>query len=242
MNLENKYQLIDDYLNRSMGQDDIDKFKAFMQSDADLTADVKILGEMDEMSGFFAKEQDLRDSLAQIRSQDQSSSSNMRIRNIALLAASFILLIGLFLFNPFQSKDSGAQIIQQYASVEPLELTTKSETSFADLREMQDLYNQGEYKASLSYIDKYLQHNPKDLDVLLAKGISLYQIQDFKAAQATFSKIESYKPRVLKYKWYSAIAFLKEGNELKAKQILNDIVAAESFNHEQASKILTTFQ
>lgn len=241
MSLENKYQLIDEYLSGSMGQDDIDKFKAFMQSDADLRAETMILGEMEEMSSFATMEEGLRDTLKGIRNEavPQKSGINKFIK-LGLAA----LLLGLLAYMVYPKLSTGANddLLIQYASVEPLTLTTKSADLNMDLREMQDFYNAGNYSKALLPINNYLSAHPQDIDVLLAKGIALYQTGDYKAAQLTFDSINALQPRVAKHKWHSALAYIKAKDTAAAKVILEEIVLKESYNHEKAKQILANFQ
>lgn len=240
MNLENKYQLIDEYLNRTMIQDDIDKFKAFMQSDADLKADIKIVEEMNEMAEFSAPEQDLRDTLTSIRKGDIVKPKSRTKYFVWLAAACFLAGLCYFAY-PYIEQGTDQQYLHQYASVEPLALTTKSADSNEDIRLMQAYYNQGEYKKALVPINTYLKSHESDIDVLLAKGISHYKTDDFVAAQETFKIIAALGPRVAKHKWHSAMAYLKAGDKTQAILVFKEIVSDKSYNHELAKELLSKY-
>jgi len=257
LNQDNKYQLIDEYLEGGMSQTDIDKFKAFMQSDADLDLDVKMVTEIQEARAFSPLESQLRDSLSAIRKADVSADTTApahasvaqpaKTNNLVKygITGLFLAAVLYLLFNVFGNMSQANQpndAYMQFAMVEPLHLTTKGELSQEDIQGMEKAYNDGEYATALALINKYLESNPNDLDVLNAKSVSLTEVGNFKDAHKTFRVIEALNPRVKKYAWNEAMAYLKQNKITPAKKLLTDIVNDKSYNYEQAKKLLVTFK
>lgn len=250
INDNNKYQLIDDFLSGGMSQKEIDSFKAFMQSDKDLAYDMNVVAEIEEASSFNVLENQLRDTLSNIRTErtaqdaqplEGTKSNGLRYLALALgLAACLFVAFSIYTLNSDTSKT--AIDYQQYAMVEPLNMTTKSDLSIAEFRSMQDLYNAGNYQEALPQLENYLATHPRDLDVLLAKGIAFSEIGNYGEAHKVFDNIESLNPRVKKYQWYNALAYVKEGNLTKAKSLLKKLVQNKGYNYEQAQKLLTSIK
>lgn len=246
INDNDKYQLIDDFLSGGMSAKEIDSFKAFMQSDKDLAYDMKVVAEIEEASSFNILENQLKDTLANIRTErtvqkDQAKTETSKPQGLKYLVLALLTIGVLFLaYSIFTSQDNKSnQVIdyQQYAMVEPLQLTTKSELNIADFGAMQELYNAGSYREALPKLESYLIDYPRDLDVLLAKGIAFSELGEFEKAHTVFAKIKSMNPRVKKYQWYDALTYIKEGKLAEAKPLLEDLNKNKAYKFEQAQKL-----
>ncbi len=238
MNIEsNKYQLIEDYLSGALNNDELDKFKAFLQSDADLREEVQISAELQEAEAFSSGEADLRNTLSQIRKDNTNSNVAWKYIVMALVLA----LTSFMLFKYFAPSTLNTQPIhlaEAHTQVEPLSLITKGANSKVDIRNMQDLFNAKEYGQALPLINQYLESHPKDMDVLLAKGIALMETDKFIQADKVFSNIGAMNPRVKKYMWYSAMSMLNQDKVSQASSILKEIVANKLYNYEAAEAVL----
>lgn len=242
MNIDNnKYELIDNYLSGSLHKDDLDKFKAYMQSDADLRQEVTIAAELQESADFNTQELQLRQTLAQVHKDHAPKSFVWKYLLMAGLLAitSFILLK---FFAPSLNQSEPIHLAANYSEIEPLSLITKGETKEVDIRKMQILYNKKKFTKALPLMAAYLASRPDDLDVLLAEGISLSEIGNYKEAEESFSKIESLGPRVKKYLWYRALNQLKQEDSVSAKQTLNEIISKQYYNHEKAQALMNSIK
>jgi len=258
LNEHNKYELLDDYLAGGMSNDDIDKFRAFMQSDADMALDHQIVSEMMQAKAFEPKAADLRNTLASIRrtsaptmtvetSTEKTSDplpsntrkGKMRYLYTALaMAASLLLLFSVYFNN---GTDAGSATYELYAMAEPLNLNTKGEVTDLDLvSSLQEAYNNKDFAKALPQIEAYLKVAPRDMDVLLAKGITLTELGRYNEAHQVFGHISSLEPRLKKYQWFDALCYLKEGNKTEARKLLSDLVQSKSYNHDQAQKLLVS--
>lgn len=240
MNIErNKYQLIEDYLSGALQNDELDKFKAFLQSDADLREEVRITSELEESFAFNQDEAQLRDTLSQIRKDNAPPKVAWKYLVMALILALTCFLLFRF-FAPTVQNTQPIHLAENYSQVEPLSLITKGAATKVDLREMQDLFNAKSYTKALPLIEQYLSDNPQDLDVLLAKGIALLETEQYQKADNCFSDIKAMNPRVKKYLWYSAISLLNQDKTSEATTILTEIVDKKLYNYEAAQAVLDT--
>ncbi len=240
----NKYALIDKYLAGGMTPNELDSFKAFLQSDKDFTAELNIISELQEASRFDILQSDLRDTLSKIRANDvnvtQSAPKNASNNLVYKVLGGLVLLfVAMYFVMQLMSSTTGLDKtpdLTQYAYVEPLDLITKS--NGVDVSQMQTLFNDGEYNAAMPLINAFLSDNPRDLDVLLAKGVAQTELGQYKAAHQTYLQIQAMGPRVKKYLWFDALCYVKEGNTEKAKTLLQKIVTEKSYNHADASRLL----
>lgn len=239
---DNKYDLIDNYLSGTMDAEASKLFESLLGHDEELASEVSIIRDLSEIGSFSSQEASLRTSLENIHRESSKVPPTNQLLKFLLV---FVILSGLlFLF--FKGLNDGKASINntniQMAMVEPLEIVTKDDNNFKDLRVMQDLYNSGNYKSAYPYITSYLQSNPGDLDVILAKGISLMETQKFSDAHIVFQQIKDLQPRVLKYKWYMAVNHIKQGQEVSALQLLNEIKNDKSYNYENVDYLLKTIK
>ena len=241
MNIDdtNKFQLIDDYLNGGLSQDDTDKFKAFMQSDRDLALDVNIVEELNESVRFGVAENDLRKTLGTIRTEDTNRGSTfVKPLIIALLLSALLFTLFKFYGSSIDQPSQTNNLYQQYAMVEDLSLTTKSVDVDPNFRKLETAYNSQNYLEALPIIDNLLNAKPKDLDILLAKGIALMKTNQDEAALNVFEYMTSLGPRVNKQYWYQALTYCKLGEKEKAKAVLNDIISTNGYNSTKAKEII----
>lgn len=236
---DNKYDLIESYLSGDMEPQDTSVFESLMNQDEELSVDVNLVRELHDFREFSAQEEALKTSLQNIHSNSKEKSPVGVLKYIAIFS---VLAIGLFFL--FKSFSAGQNDIDYgpMAMIEPLEIVTKTDNDFKDLHEMQNLYNSGQYKSAYPYILSYLQENPADLDVHLAKGITLMEMDKYSDAHNVFETIGALKPRVQKYKWYMAINHLKQGDQAKAISILESIKKNQTYNYEQATSLLNSLK
>ncbi len=230
---DNKYELIDKYVKGEMDENEASEFSSIVGSNEELSAELNLIKELNEIQDFSIKEENLRATLLSIREPSVDYGKYVKYA-IGLLILGLLMM---FFAKAFNTQKLGTDNTPM-ALLEPLELTTKAEDHFEDLKVMQDFYNSGNYKSALPYIDNYLDKKPRDLDVLLAKGISLMELDRGTEAHSFFRKIESLNPRVKKYKWYMALNYRKQGQNQKANVLLQEIVNNKSYNHIQAKNLL----
>lgn len=247
INDNNKYTIIDKYLKGGMSPNELDSFRAFLQSDKDFAEDLNIISEFDEAATFNLKEQQLRNTLTAIHgnrtvstdtSAADSNTSYGKVLGGLVLLSAILFMLWKFVM-PMSSNDAN-QAYPQYAMLDKLELTTKGSEIQVDVTTLQSLYNDKNYAKALPLIDNFLEQNPRDLDVLIAKGISHAELGQYQQAHSVFAGVKELGPRVNKYLWYDALTYAKEGQVAKAKVLLMEIIDTKSFNYTQAATLLET--
>lgn len=235
---ENKYELFDKYVSGHMSQEESLSFRSILDNDENLASELNLIKELHEVQEFSINEEKLKTTLSSIHTSKTGSGNKLKwvVLAIALALLSFVL------FNTITKQSKISQDNVPMAMFEPLELTTKSNEAQSNLRLMQDLYNKKEYKKAMPYLLSHLEVNPQDLDVLLAKGIALMETGKLSEAHSVFDDIKNLKPRVHKYKYYKALTYLKEGDNAKAKDLLNTIASDNDFGHDHAAKLLKSIK
>lgn len=237
---DNKYDLIDNFLSGKMDAQASKLFQALLEHDEELASEVSIVRDLSEIGPFTTQESNLKTSLENIHRESTKAPPANQLLKFLLV---FVILSGLlFLFFKGLNDGKASNHNLQMAMVEPLEIVTKDDNNFKDLRVMQDLYNSGNYKSAYPYIISYLQSNPGDLDVILAKGISLMETQKFSDAHIVFEQIEDLQPRVLRYKWYMAVNYIKQGQQASAIELLKEIKKDKSYNYKNVDELLKTMK
>lgn len=233
---DNKYELIDKYVGGLMDNQETEKFSSILKENEELSAEVNLVRELHDFQDFSQHEEDLKKTLGKIKKSGVSNSTKY-LKYFGLL---LIMSLALFYFFKTLNSSTSKELQEPMAMVEPLALTVKGDgdAEFKNVKEMQDLYNNKNYKAAFPYIENYLGHHPKDLDVLLAKGISLTGMNKYSEADKVFDQIKGFNPRVKKYKWYSAVNYIQQGKEQKGIELLKQIVSQESYRHKEAKTLL----
>jgi len=231
---ENKYELIDKFAKGLMSEDDSTQFQSMMESDKDLFTEFNLIKELHEVQEFSIQEQKLRQTFESFHKPKKRFSNYLKYFVAFLVMGILGMLLYITIYNASLDQNRNVPL----AMLEPLELITKSNDVQTDVRMMQELYNAQKYNEAMPYLLNHLENNPRDLDVLLAKGISLMETKEYSEAHDVFNKIESLNPRVEKYAYYKGITFMKEGDNSKAKKIFQDIVSTQSFGYEHAGKLL----
>jgi len=235
---ENKYELFDQFISGQMNHEESLRFEALLKGDVSLLAEFNLVKELQKVKEFSIQEAKLKSTLSSIHSANTSKSKWMKYAGFALLLS----LLSFLLFQTIQNQSKSSYQDIPMAMFEPLELTTKSNEVQANLRTMQDLYNQKEFKKAMPYLLSHLESKPNDLDILLAQGIAHMELQQFSQADAVFDKISDLEPRVKKFRYYKSLNLLKQGRNSEAKILLKEIVNENGFGFEHAKKLISTVQ
>jgi tetratricopeptide (TPR) repeat protein len=110
------------------------------------------------------------------------------------------------------------------ANYQPYELSlTSRDNTTEEIAELNALYNNKEYKATLPLFEKALKQNPNDARMLLGSGISLLELGELEKSRNYLIRILVAQDLRLSNtaNWYIAMSYLKEG---KAKEARNALV------------------
>ena len=125
---------------------------------------------------------------------------------MAVAAISVLLLGALFLFRLFNP--TYEKLYAQYADHD-FSFTERGNPNL--INRIEQLLDAGQYKTALLLIESYLQTNPNETDLILAKGICHCELgEDYQKAITTFSSLPEINPIYInEANWYLALTYLK---------------------------------
>ena len=146
---------------------------------------------------------------------DESGKSNFYKYAIA---ASVILLLGIFVFNQFNTPT-----YKDYNNFEPISLTVRSSDN-AFFNQAEQSFNAKNYEEALVAFNSILEEDFSNLEIQLYKGIALVETNQFEEADDLLKKLSqgnsAYK---YKAKWILALSYLKQENKLACIETLKTI-------------------
>ena len=156
------------------------------------------------------------------------------------IAATIIILlsIGTILYFMNVAKPDAQQLFADYYKPYPNVVTVKGSNDKL-LSAGMYYYDIAKYDSAIMFYDKILEDNTQNTEVLFYKGICLLATDKQDEATGIFNEItqDNKSPFKDQAKWYLALAYIKEGNSVKAKEVLSGISKGSS-NYEKAKKLL----
>ncbi|OYX80964.1 MAG: hypothetical protein B7Y83_17810 [Flavobacteriales bacterium 32-34-25] len=144
----------------------------------------------------------------------EDKSKVISLKSVAyLVAASVVLLLGLFLFNPSEPN------FEDYNQYENAYLTERSE-GVANLKQAETAFNAKNYKVAIPLFEAVLKEN-KTAEIQYFYGVSLLENNQITQAEAVFREIKSgnsiYKNKAI---YGLALAKLKQKDYKACQEIL----------------------
>lgn len=107
-----------------------------------------------------------------------------------------------------------------------------------DLGTIQSLLKSAQYEKALPVIKSYLISHPETPEILLAKGITLLEMNQFDEAIEIFNDLSINFPLYLsEATWYKALTYTKQGNISESKSTLSKILENSS-RYSDAQKMM----
>ncbi len=148
------------------------------------------------------------------------------------VAATVILVVGLFLFNDF-----GKPTYSEFATQDAISLTMRGNSN-ATAKEAETAFNNGDYKEALTHFNNLLQNAPDTVQFQLYKAQALIEQDKFEQAEKILKHIsEGNSVYVSKSRWWMALSKLKQKKYIEVEQILNSI-DADSEEYSKAQELL----
>ncbi len=186
---------------------------------------------------------ELCDTLKEIEKNENTSNHKEKSGNRKLfysIAATiiFLLSIGAILYFMNVAKPGVQQLFADYYKPYPNVITVKGSNDKL-LSAGMYYYDIAKYDSAIMFYDKILEDSAQNSEVLFYKGICLLATDKPDEATGIFNEITQDNKSLFKdqAKWYLALAYLKTGNSVKAKEVLSNISKGSS-NYEKAKKLL----
>jgi len=261
MNLDED-KLIEGYLSNNLTEAEHNDFVSRLKSDAVLRSKLRLEKQLQEsfdqntwsfvedqkstmvdtyIENFKSEEiQQLKKELAHTNKQYKRLKKTRVIRMLSYASAAVVAL--LIVFNTFSTRYTSQELYDETIDLSSLpSFVSREDANENQLVKAQLLFEEKAYDKAAVIFKKELgaiQH-VKNANVYLYLGISQMEIDDFENAEVTFDKlIASDFIDAEKGKWYKALLYLKVQRIEESKVILNEIVAANSYNAKKASILL----
>lgn len=167
-----------------------------------------------------------------------------RTTYIYAIAVTIVILIGLFgiirlIVNSSENKYQG--IFVQYYKPYQSDFAVRSDQIIVNnLNLAFQSYEDRDYKRAIELFTKVVEADESLLIAYFYKGISCMEINDFKTAVGSFSKVlkNDANPYYPQAQWYISLTFLKLSNPSLARQHLEWLLSNDRFYGSKAKEIL----
>ncbi|MFA9192084.1 tetratricopeptide repeat protein [Flavobacterium sp. FZUC8N2.13] len=218
---EEKYLLFDQYLQGELSDEARLNFENQLSENLKLASDFETFKEVQiqlETKFDFAADRDAFTANLKAISKEHFKADKSKVISLKpwayLVAASVVLLLGLFLFNP-----SSKPGFEEYNQYENAYLTERGE-GIDTLKQVETAFNAKDFKAAIPLFEAILKTN-KTAEIQYFYGVSLLENNQINQAEAVFNEIKSgnsiYKNKAI---WSLALAQLKQKDYKGCKEIL----------------------
>ncbi|MDX6192021.1 tetratricopeptide repeat protein [Flavobacterium sp. Fl-318] len=221
---EERYILFDQYLQGELTVDEKANFEKQLSEDQEFSAEFEAFQiaqqQLENKFGIAAAREAFKENLMKISdnhfNKNKSKVIALKPWNYAV-AASVVLLVGLFFFNYTQKP-----IYEEYSEHEQAYFTERGDVNTA-LKQAEITFNAHNYKAAIPHFETALKES-KTPEVQYFYGISLLEDNQYKKAETTFEELRS-GTSAYKYKatWNLALSKLKQKDYIGCKEILRTI-------------------
>jgi len=187
------------------------------------------------------KTQDLKRTLEEVSYNYSNQDTSKRSTRWILYSSAAMIAVIVGLFAWFNTNENPQDLYASYFDASDLTSVAVRGDSTEELLIQAELaFENKEYRKTLSIIDDELKElqNSKSA-VCLYKGISHMELNEYKAAEDTFNTlINSDLMDAEKGLWFKALLYLKMDDSEAAKNVLQEIVENNYYNHLKASEVL----
>lgn len=166
-------------------------------------------------------------------------------RPLMAVAAILVVILGVSLFFNLSGSMTTAEVYDRYYEPydPPSVLRDNIDEGSENWNKAVEYYYAGNYEDALQYFEISQNDNVHFTTREFYQGMSYLQLEhpDFVDAAYYFNEVRlensDYKEQA---NWYYALAILKNGRKIEAKQVFKEIVKNKTYNHRKAKKILNS--
>jgi hypothetical protein len=180
----------------------------------------------------------LEKTMPPIRSKaGQGAQIMMYWKPMAVAATLTILMTGYFIMNrPVKPEELFAQYFQTYPNV--FEPTVRGNDPADKRSEAFGAYDRGDYKTAVTLFEQLLK-DKEEPGILILLGNANLVLGNVEAAQTNFlTLIKDFDELDGQAKWFLGLSYLKQGNEEKARLILQELGDPEFTYSKKAKELL----
>jgi tetratricopeptide (TPR) repeat protein len=242
---ERDFTLINDYFNSLLAPGDAQVVEARATSEAEFGEEFALRQQMEAYPRRAAQRRAFADTLTVVgadffqeekseraENQPRMTAKVTRMRWLAAAASLALVAVAVWFFT-----STGSPSYRQYALHDAPSFTVRGAADQA-ASEAENAFNDKNYAAALSALDRLLAAQPDDSTALLYKGICLIELDRTAEARAILTPMASGTSALRSEAvWYVALSFLKEKNVAACKAELLKIAPGEG-RYEQAQELL----
>ncbi|AUP78967.1 hypothetical protein [Flavivirga eckloniae] len=235
------YILFESYLSKELSQDEVTAFESRLENEAEFN---QAFNTYKELSSFLehkyeneAASTTFQNNLKTISNtyfeKQEPAKKVVRFKPWQYaVAASVMLLMGIFTFNNFSNPS-----FSDYNNYETISLTVRGGQEEL-LKTAEDAFNNRDFETAEKAFTSLLEGGNDSLELLLYKGIANMELDNFEIADNTLQNIGN-GDSVYKYKaiWYLALSKLKQKEYKACSEILKGI-PEDAEDYEQALKLI----
>ena len=235
--------MIEKFLDGTMKGKERIEFEKRIASDKEFASEVVLHKDVNDA----VKEDDVHKFRMNIRSiirPNKYNVSNLQTRTTRFfkypIAAAIILLIGFSLWQIILNKSS-FEIYTMFYNPYQTDISTRSGEQLADKVQLSYLlYEDGDYEASFEILKNYLAKNFNNQTAHFYYGMNALELQQYDLAINELAAVaeDTSTPFSLHAKWYLAMAYLKNDQEVEASKYLNQLISTRNLYTEKAIRIL----
>jgi len=237
---EKDYKIIDRHLQGELDNEEQQSFKQRLKDDADFAQAYKMSRQMTSYLQASQKQPALEEKMAELGKQyfktekkHEAKQVKMPFLRIGLAVAAAISLL-LLIWNPFNSTN----LYDEFATHPPLALVEKNAANIL-IEQAEQAYANKQYEVAYTALSKVIKDQPNNVQASLALGISALESDRTEEAKAIFVALSEGTSVLKTYgQWYVALTYIKQGDNEKAKPILESLGNDEPALKKKAKELL----
>lgn len=238
---EKDIQLLDDYFNNLLREEELQAVLARVESDAAFAEEFQLRLDMADWPRRNAGRRALEDNLKSIGATffDAPAEARPALKATVnwrrwMMAAAAVVLLGVAVWFVSTPEPS---LYRQYAQYAPPTFTERG-TAGSAATAAEAAFNAGRYAEALTAIDSLLAARPGDPGVLLYKGICLLELNRPAEARVVLEPLAKGRSALrADAVWFGALSYLLENNPAACKTVLQQLSPGED-HYDEAQKLL----
>ena len=239
MSEEEKYELFDGYLQDELSAEARLDLEDRLTSDQQLKEEFELFkmisDHLEQQFSDRSEREALAASLKELSEQSMQKEETKVIRFNPwkyAIAASVVLLLGFFMFNPFSNPS-----YEDFYTQQTISLVERGDSD-AILADAEKAFNSQDYTNAIRYFDQVLATDAEQTEVLFYKGVALVQLDRFEEAEDVFKLIAGGNS-AFKYEaqWQWALSKLKQEDYEACETLLKEI-PEDAASYDKAQKLL----
>jgi tetratricopeptide (TPR) repeat protein len=237
---------IEEFIDGTLEGESLEEFKAELDLNTDLKAEVALRKNVDASVGEFDI-MSLRNKLAQTRNEIESKETksivpDTKVQKLQWWKVGAAVIVLMFAFGGLL-KNEISSTNQVYDNFYQSPEWSPQRSVLADLSYLEEaniLFANGEYKKAISLYDEAISKSSEDYVYRFYKGASFQNLEKFEMAIPEYSKVIEHGDNMFieEAEWFKSLCYIGMGEKKKAKEQLLAIIERKGFYEQDAKAVL----